>query len=217
MYLQLEKYLITARSVSISQRYYRYFSFSHRFEIYWKISYFDDCLSAGRINNLPTTQSHVRKISSDDTSQRVILPHQRKSTYSRKLCLRCLSRVVVFVLFFILLTDRASTISSNVRGCQSSTWCWTGKYERNIYKAPMRACKQNKKLNKSDEKKGTITKRTCQKILKKDTRWKVFGKGPVASHSIHSPSCIDAPKRIASITLCTLRVIGVSNSTVGVA
>ena len=30
--------------------------------------------------------------------------------------------VVVVVVFFTLLTDRASTIPSNIRGCQSGTW-----------------------------------------------------------------------------------------------
>ena len=81
----------------------------------------------------------------------------------------------------------------------------------------MRVWKQNKKLNKNDEKKGTITKSTRQKKMTKGTRWRVFGKGPVASHSIHSPSCNDALKHITSITLCTLRVLDLSNSTVGVA
>ena len=49
--------------------------------------------------------------------------------------------VVVVVVFFTL-TDRASTIPSNTRGCQSGTWsAGQKKDQRNIYQAPMRAKK----------------------------------------------------------------------------
>ena len=37
-----------------------------------------------------------------------------------------LSAVVVVVVFFTLLTDRVSTIPSNIRGCQSGTWSQRG-------------------------------------------------------------------------------------------
>ncbi|CAN0425658.1 unnamed protein product, partial [Ascophyllum nodosum] len=53
---------------------------------------------------------------------------------------------------------------SNIRGCHFGTWsavCWTGKYQKNIYKAPTRAWKQDR----NDKKKGTITQRTCQKKI----------------------------------------------------
>ena len=49
--------------------------------------------------------------------------------------------VVVVVVFFTL-TDRASTIPSNTRGCQSGTWsAGQKKDQRNIYQTPMRAKK----------------------------------------------------------------------------
>ena len=51
--------------------------------------------------------------------------------------------IFFFVVVFFTLPDRASTIPSNIRGCQSGTYvvCWTGKYpeQRNIYEAPTRA------------------------------------------------------------------------------
>ena len=55
---------------------------------------------------------------------------------------------------FSTLTDRDSTIPSNMRGCESGTWsaCWTGKYQRNVYKAPTKA--KNKNKAKNDKKKG---------------------------------------------------------------
>ena len=34
----------------------------------------------------------------------------------------CFFRPVVVVVVFFILTDRASTIPSNTRGCQSGTW-----------------------------------------------------------------------------------------------
>ena len=63
------------------------------------------------------------------------------------------------VVVFFTLTDRASTIPSNIRGCQSSTWlpiqyvvCWTERDQRNIYQAPMKA-KEKHKHTKNDEEK----------------------------------------------------------------
>ena len=68
--------------------------------------------------------------------------------------------IIVGVVFFTL-TDRASTIHSNIRGCQSGTWSAGQKEEirgRNIYQAPMRA-KEKHKHTKNDKEKGTgITK-----------------------------------------------------------
>ena len=47
-----------------------------------------------------------------------------------------------YVVVFFTLTDRASTIPSNTRGCQSGTWsAGQKKDQRNIYQAPMRAKK----------------------------------------------------------------------------
>ena len=53
-------------------------------------------------------------------------------------------RIINNVVFFTL-TDRASTIPSNIRGCQSSTWSAGQKEIRgNIYQAPMRAKEKHK-------------------------------------------------------------------------
>ena len=53
--------------------------------------------------------------------------------------------VCVCVCVFLTLTDRTSTLPSNIRGCQSGMWyCWTGNDQRNIYKAPTRAINQNR-------------------------------------------------------------------------
>ena len=57
-------------------------------------------------------------------------------------------RNVVVVVFFTL-TDRASTIPSNIRGCQSGTWS-AGQIKRNIYKAPTRAKENITKRNRND-------------------------------------------------------------------
>ena len=75
--------------------------------------------------------------------------------------------VVVVVVVFFTLTDRASTIPSNIR-----TWlpiryvvCWTETDQRNIHQAPMRA-KEKHKHTKNDKEKGTgITKFTGQKKI----------------------------------------------------
>ena len=42
----------------------------------------------------------------------------------KTLCLKLFMRRVVVVVFFTLLTDRASTIPSNIRGCQPGTTFW---------------------------------------------------------------------------------------------
>ena len=63
----------------------------------------------------------------------------------KTLCSKLFMRRVVVV--FFTLTDRASTIPSNIIcGCQSSTYvvCWTEKDQRNIYQAPMGAKEKHK-------------------------------------------------------------------------
>ena len=70
--------------------------------------------------------------------------------FTRKIC----------AVFSTSLTDRASTIPSNIRGgCQSGTWsAGQKKMRRNIYKVLTRA----KNKTKNDKTKGTIiTKYTC--------------------------------------------------------
>ena len=76
------------------------------------------------------------------------------------------SQRVVVVVFFTLLTDRASTVPSNIRGCQSGTWSAGQKNIRGTSTKLQR--EQNKtKQNRNDKKKGTITKYTCQKKKEK--------------------------------------------------
>ena len=71
------------------------------------------------------------------------------------------------VVVFFTLTDRASTIPSNIRGCQPGTWSAGQKKIRgtSTKEAPMRA-KEKHKHTKNDKEKGTgITKYTCQKKI----------------------------------------------------
>ena len=79
-----------------------------------------------------------------------------------------IDRVVVVVVFFTLLTDRASTIPSNIRGCQSGTWSAGQKKIRgtSTKKLQREQKKNTNKQNQNDKKKGTrITKYTCQKKI----------------------------------------------------
>ena len=78
-------------------------------------------------------------------------------------------RVVVVV--FFTLTDRASTIPSNTRGCQSGTWsAGQKKYQRNIYQAPMRAKKKHKHTNDKDSRSTPVAQLAPRNFL---TRWDV--------------------------------------------
>ena len=116
-----------------------------------------------------------------------------------------MTQVVVVVVFFTL-TDRASTIPSNTRGCQSGTWSagqkkirgtstklqWeqrkrqTHKRQRDRYR--------NNKIHRSEKDKRAAFDRE-------------FGIVPAASHPIPSPARNHAPKkRVASTTFRTLRV-----------
>ena len=64
------------------------------------------------------------------------------------------------IVVFFTLTDRASTIPSNTRGCHSGTYvvCWTEKDQRNIYK--------EKHKHTNDKEIGTgITKYTGQRKI----------------------------------------------------
>ena len=58
----------------------------------------------------------------------------------------CTDSAPVVVVVFFTLTDRASTIPSNTRGCQSGTW---SAGQKNIsYQAPMRAKEKHKHTKK---------------------------------------------------------------------
>ena len=68
------------------------------------------------------------------------------------------------VVFFTLLTDRASTVPSNIRGCQFDTWSAGQKNIRGTSTKLQREQNQKQKTknktkqNRNDKKKGTITK-----------------------------------------------------------
>ena len=73
------------------------------------------------------------------------------------------------VVFFTLLTDRASTVPSNIRGCQFDTWSAGQKKIRGTSTKLQREQNQKQKTknktkqNRNDKKKGTIN--TCQKKI----------------------------------------------------
>ena len=76
--------------------------------------------------------------------------------------------VVVVVVVFFILSDRASTIPSNIRGCQSGKKCSAGqKHIRGTSTKLQREQKKNTNKNKNDKEKGTkiTTKYTSQKKI----------------------------------------------------
>ena len=76
--------------------------------------------------------------------------------------------VAVFVMFFTLLDDRASTIPSIIRDCQSGTWsAGQEKIRRTSTKNLQRAHENTTKReqDKNDKNKGTVTRSTCQKRI----------------------------------------------------
>ena len=75
------------------------------------------------------------------------------------------SLFVVVVVFFTLLTDRASTIPSNTRGCQSGTWSAGQKKIRGTSPSSNESKEKHKHTN--DKEIGTgITKYTGQRKIK---------------------------------------------------
>ena len=72
----------------------------------------------------------------------------------------------IIIIIIIIITDRASTIPSNIRGCQSGTWsAGQKKDQRNIYQAPMRAREKHKNTKNDKDKETGITKYTGQKRI----------------------------------------------------
>ena len=120
--------------------------------------------------------------------------------------------VVVVVVVFFTLTDRASTIPSNLRGCQSGTWSAGQKEVRGTF---------IKRTKKNYKEKGTrITKYTCQKKIKKidegHSRERVWHR--VSRESSYTlPDRNHAPKRVASTAFRSLRVSVFTNGTIDVA
>ena len=73
--------------------------------------------------------------------------------------------MVVVVVVFFTLTDRASTIPSNTRGCQSGTWSAGQKKIRGTHLPSSNESKEKHK-NTDDKEKGTgITKYTGQRKM----------------------------------------------------
>ena len=74
-------------------------------------------------------------------------------------------RVVFVVVVFFTLTDRASTIPSSIRGCQSDTWSAGQEIIRGTSTKLPRELenKTKQKQDKNDKKKATITQNTCHK------------------------------------------------------
>ena len=74
-----------------------------------------------------------------------------------------------YVVVFFTLSDRASTVPSNTRGCQSGTWSADQKKIKGTSTKLLREHKKNKKNttkhNRNGKKKGTKTKYTCQKKI----------------------------------------------------
>ena len=64
---------------------------------------------------------------------------------------------------WLFLTDRASTIPSNIRGCQSSTWSAGQKKIRGTSTKFQREQKKHNEQTRNDKKKGTTTKYRYQK------------------------------------------------------
>ena len=124
--------------------------------------------------------------------------------------------VVVVVVFFTL-TDRASTLPSNItRGCQSgTTWSAGQKTTRGTFTKKLQR-EQKKNTNKNNKEKRTrITKYTCQKKIDEghsiERIWHSASREP---HPIPSPDRNHAPKRVASTTFRTLRVSVFTNGTI---
>ena len=72
--------------------------------------------------------------------------------------------VFVIVVVFIASTDRASTIPSNARACQSGTWSAGQENIRGTSTIKLQREHENRN-NKNDETKGTITQSTCHKNI----------------------------------------------------
>ena len=125
----------------------------------------------------------------------------------------------VVVIVFFKLTDRASTIPSNIRGCLSGTWSAGRKEIRgNIYQAPMRA-KAKHKHTKNDKEKGTgITKYTGQRKIDEghsvERVWHSASREPSDTLPGSQPC---TQKRVASTTFRTVRVSVFTNGTIDVA
>ena len=88
--------------------------------------------------------------------------------------LRIYDTVVVAVVFFTLLNDRASTIPSNIRGCQSGTWSAGQKNIRgtSTKKAPTRAKEKHNETKQKRQKERSNNNKIHlpEKKIKKGTR-----------------------------------------------
>ena len=129
-----------------------------------------------------------------------------------------LSAVVVVVVFFTL-TDRASTIPSNTRGCQSGTWSAGQKKIRGTSTSSNESKRKTQTHKKNDKEKGTgITKYTGQKKINEGHSiqrvWHSASREPSDTLPGSQPC---TQKRVASTTFRTLRVAVFTNGTIDVA
>ena len=125
---------------------------------------------------------------------------------------------VVVVVFFTL-TDRASTIPSNIRGCQSGTWSAGQKEIRGTSTKLQWEQKKNINTQKNDKEKGTgITKYTGQRKIDEghsiERVWHSASREPSDTLPGSQPC---TQKRVASTTFRTLRVSVFTNGTIDVA
>ena len=97
---------------------------------------------------------------------------------------------------FFILTDEASTIPSNIRGCHSGTWSAGQEKVRGTSTKPQRV-HENKTKQKRQKERNNNTKHMPKKIEEGHSIERV-GIVPAASHPLPSPDCNHAPKRTAS-------------------
>ena len=100
--------------------------------------------------------------------------------------------VVVFVAVFFTLTDRVSTIPSNIRGCQSG-----GLLDRKRSEKHLQSSNESTPTKQKRQNKGTITQSTCQKKIEEgrsiERGWYSTSREPSSQRlSISLCSCVYA-------------------------
>ena len=119
--------------------------------------------------------------------------------------------VVVVVVVFFTLTDRASTIPSNTRGCQSGTWSAGQKKKRSEEHLPSSNESKEKHKHTNDKEIGTgITEYTGQRKINErhsiERVWHSAGREPSDTLPGSQPCTQKTRTRVASTTFRTLRV-----------
>ena len=159
----------------------------------------------------------TRSSNNDSESGRTKKPEQER-TRKHKNAEKEIPAWVVVV--FFTLTDRASTIPSNTRGCQSGTFvCWTEKRSEEHLPSSNESKRKTQTHKKNDKEKGTgIKKYTGQKKINEghsiERVWHSASREPSDTLPGSQPC---TQKRVASTTFRTLRVSVVTNGTIDVA